>query len=130
MTEHTDESVKSALNQARVFLDDCIAFLAQDRLRSCVDRGYYSIHFSAVALLASRGIETPRSHRGLVILFGREVVRNGILGDEYSDILSYALRERTDGTYDADAETTADNAQEIVDNAKRFYSAVTALLDC
>ena len=125
----TKEFVAKTLRLPQEFLDDCALFLDEGRFRSSVDRAYYSIHFGAVALLVSLGVEAPRSHRGLVNLFGREIVKTGVLGEEYGDIVSYALRERTISTYDAVAEISEAETEEVVNKARRFHAAIRSLLD-
>ena len=97
-------------------------------LRTSVDRAYYSIYYAAQALLVSRGIRAPRTHRGLVNVFGREVVNRGVLGKEFSTMLSRSLRGRTDSTYSPDAEITRERAQAAVEDARRFVAEVRSIL--
>ncbi len=128
-TGPTEEFVKSVLDLSQVFLDDSIAMLEQGRFRSSVDRAYYSIHYGAVALLTHQSIRPPGSHRGLVTLFGREIVNRGVMGKEFSDMLSAALRDRSLSTYSPEAEVTVDDAREVVANAKRFYATARSILN-
>ena len=95
----TEEFVESTLSLSREFLDDIIATLEKGRLRTSADRAYCSIHYGAIALPARRGIRLPRAYRGLVNLFGREIVTQGVMGPEFSTILSNALHIRGLSTY-------------------------------
>ena len=127
-TGPTEESVKSTLNLSEEFLDDSRANLEQDRFRTSVDRAYYSIHYVAQALLVSRGIKAPRTHRGLVNVFGREVVNRGVLGEEFSSMLSQSLRDRMDSTYSPEAEIMRADAEGVLEDARRFVAEVRSIL--
>lgn len=127
-TGPTEESVKSTLNLSEEFLDDSRANLEQDRFRTSVDRAYYSIHYAAQALLVSRGIKAPRTHRGLVNVFGREVVNRGVLGKEFSSMLSQSLRDRMDSTYSPEAEIMRADAEGVLEDARRFVAEVRSIL--
>ena len=121
--------MKRHLQLSQEFLDDSIALLDQGRLRSAVDRAYYAIHYSAVALLCHVGVRPPRSHSGLVNVFGREVVTPGTVDREYGRMLSSALRSRTRSTYSADADIATEDAQLGVANARRFLSEARTMVN-
>ena len=129
MMEPTKEFVRGTLLLSQEFLDDSIACLEQGRFRSSVDRAYYSIHYSAVALLSDKGIRPPRSHRGLLNVFGREVVSKGILGRKFSTMLSNALQGRMLSTYSLEAEVGPSDAESTVESAKKFLAATRSILD-
>ena len=121
--------MKRTLLLSQEFLDDSIAFLEQGRYRSSVDRAYYSIHYSAMALLSDKGVRPPRSHRGLFSVFGREVVSKGILSREFSTILSNALQGRMLSTYSTEAEVAHGDAASTVEGAKKFLAATRSILN-
>ena len=50
-TGPSEEFVKRQLQLSQEFLEDSKAFLEQGRFRSSVDRAYYAVHYSAIALL-------------------------------------------------------------------------------
>ena len=110
------------------FLRDSETLLQQGGYRSSVDRAYYSIHYCVLAMLDAQGVRPPRSHRGLVNLFGARIVNPGLVEKEFADILSEALRYRSLGTYDRDAVITREDAEETVSNARRFLSRAQEIL--
>ena len=128
-TRPTEEFVESRLRLAQEFLDDSKASLEQGRLRTAVDRAYYSIHNCAVALLCHHGIRPPKSHRGLVGLFGNELVNRGLMEREFGRILAKALEARVTSTYSADADVTLRDAESSVDDAERFFTATRSALE-
>ena len=93
-----------------------------------VDRAYYSIHFSAVAVLSSRGVEPPKSHHGLINLFNTEIVRRGVMAREFGRILTNANDRRMTSTWDLDAEVPEDVARSAVNNAESFLDAAQAAI--
>lgn len=121
--------MRRAIDVSQEFLDDSKILLDQERLRSAIDRAYYSIHFSAVALLAARNIRPPTSHSGLVTLFGREIVLTGIMEREYGRMLSIALRDRSSSTYGTVSEVTFQDAELNVANAERFLFRTRSIIN-
>lgn len=128
-TGPTDEFVSRQLQLAREFFDDSEAFLEQRRFRSAVDRAYYAIHYSAAAILCHSGVRPPRTHSGLVNVFGRELVNRGMIAPEFGRILGRALRSRSQSTYDADAIITVDDARSTVSAAGRFLDEVDSIIE-
>ena len=119
-TGPTEEFVKLTLATSLEFLADSVHLLEHQRYRSAVDRGYYSIHSAAIALLTRQGIRPPRSHRGLVNLFGAEIVQRGLMDESFSDIRTSSLKDRMVSAYSPAVDITEDDAKTDVSNAKRF----------
>lgn len=120
----TKAFVTSQIELAQEHLDDCIAHLEQARLRTAVDRAYYAIRQSAIALLCHLEVKPPRSHAGLLTLFKRDVVDNGVMEARFRQMLIAAKEDRMAATYSADADITEDMAIENVENARSFVSKV------
>ena len=113
-TGPTEEFVKRHLQLSLEFLEDSMALLEQRRLRSAVDRAYYAIHYSAVALLCHMGIRPPHTHSGLLNVFGREAVGRGVIEGEFGRMLNVAFPERSVSTYSADAEQCVSEVHSIL----------------
>ena len=128
-TGPTGEFVTRQLQLSREFLDDSEAFLEQRRLRSAVDRAYYAIHYGAVALLCHSGVRPPRTHSGLVNVFGLELVNRGTIAPEFGRILGRAIRSRARSTYTADAVISLEDAQSAVSAAGRFLAEVDSIIE-
>ena len=127
-TGPSEEFVETQLRLSQEFLDDSTALLQQRRFRSSVDRAYYAIHYSAIALLCHYGVRPPRSHSGLVNVFGLEIVKAGVIEAEFGRMLNDALHGRSQSTYSADATITLDDAQSAVADAERFVSKIRTIL--
>ena len=109
---------------AQEHLVDCIAHLEQARLRTAVDRAYYAIRQSAIALLCHLEVKPPRSHAGLLTLFKREVVDRGVMEARFRQMLIAAKDDRMAATYSGDADITEDMARANVEHARSFVSKV------
>ena len=92
----TREFVEECVKLSRDCLDDSVALFKQERARSSIDRAYYAMHWGAVALPSDRGIEPPKSHSGLVSVFGLEMVTRGTVPKEFGRMLSTANKQRND----------------------------------
>lgn len=120
----TKAFVTRQMELAQEYLADCVANLEQGRLRTAVDRAYYAMHHSAVALLCHLQIRPPRSHSGLLTLFGLEVVNKGVMEARFAQMLRSANRNRMAATYSGDADITEDMARANVENARNFVDKV------
>ena len=120
----TKAFVARQMELAQEYLADCIANLEQRRLRTAVDRAYYAMHHSAIALLCHLGVRPPRSHTGLSMLFGREVVNKGVMEARFGHMLTVAKEDRMDSTYSGEADITEDMARANVENARSFVDKV------
>lgn len=120
----TKAFVTSQIELAQEHLDDCVASLEQERLRTAVDRAYHAIRQSAIALLCHMEVKPPRSHAGLLTLFGREVVNKGVMEARFRQMLIAAKADRMAATYSNNADITEDMARANVENARSFVDKV------
>ena len=86
--------VQARLAQARESLGDAQALLAVGGSgRSIVNRSYYAMFYSVLALLQTIS-QVPRRHRGAIGLFDREFIRPGLLPRELSTDLHRIFETR------------------------------------
>jgi uncharacterized protein (UPF0332 family) len=93
-----------------------------------VSRAYFGAFHYARALLLSLG-EEVRSHRGLVQLLHRDLVREGKLDANVASLLSQLQRFRQDADYAAEIVLTSEMAAREVDAARTFVDTARALLE-
>lgn len=104
--------------------------LQWERLRSSLDRAYYAMFHAAQALLLHRGIvPLPKTHRGVIALFGREIVRRGDMSRESGRMLARAFDMRRTGTYEVEVDLGHDQVASIVAQARSFVEQAGAMLD-
>lgn len=125
----TKEFVTRQMELAREYLNDSANNLEMGSLRTAIDRAYYAMHHSAVALLCHLGVRPPRSHAGLINVFGQQVVNKGVMPREFGHMLNLARGDRMEGTYSPYADITESLAQENVNNARLFVDRVADALN-
>ncbi|MFW5912074.1 MAG: HEPN domain-containing protein [Candidatus Hadarchaeota archaeon] len=113
------DEVEGNLERARDRLDAARLLLKNDKYEDAVNRAYYSMYHSAMALLRAKGV-SPRTHRGLIGEFGRRFVREDEVNRRYSTMLSHAESLRESADYGLKSEIKREDAREVVENAEDF----------
>jgi len=126
--EPSREYVKKHLELADEFLQDANDMVDKGKLRSAIDRAYYSMFYGAHALLLSRKIRPPKTHRGLISTFGKEIIMKDLIEKEYGKMLSNAFKSRQISTYDVYAEFGKDRVKILIDEAERFIQRVKEII--
>jgi uncharacterized protein (UPF0332 family) len=112
--------VDARLAKADRYLRSTVAIAENEFPETVVAAAYYAMFHAAVAVLESRGIEPPKTHRGLVSGFG-ELVRD--IDDEARSVgrlLARGLDRRLVSDYSVLEILTRDEAREARDRAVRF----------
>jgi uncharacterized protein (UPF0332 family) len=108
-------------------LREAEALLHASMPTGAVSRAYFAAFHFARALLFTVGEET-RTHRGLVQLLHRDLVREGKLDANVASLLSQLQRFRQDADYSAEIVFTQEMAKREVDAARVFITAAKELL--
>jgi len=111
------------LVQAEESLDAARILLDQGLIRPSVNRSYYSMFYTVLALLASRKQETSK-HSGVISVFDKEFVKAGMFSKELSHWLhkAFDLRQRSD--YAAYIQVSNEDAAQILEEAGKFVAEV------
>lgn len=110
-------------------LTDAFALTSDLSLRSAIDRAYYAMYHAALAVLAVLRIAEPRSHTGLHMVFGRELILTGQIDRAFGRDLSYAHQMRLEGTYDATMDITVEEVRDLASRAQRFVAKMTEFVE-
>ncbi len=97
-------------------------------MRSVINRAYYAMFYSLLALFASKGMGTSK-HAGVIAIFDREYVKTGIFPKEMSRILHKAFYLRQDSDYKEFSLLTRAETVEILSGADAFLQAIAKNLD-
>lgn len=81
-----------------------------------------------MALVSSEG-KQPKTHRGLASLIGQHFVRAGRLPEEVGAAFAFALDARVEADYGRAPSVTAEEAEEVLEQARRFVEAARAWLE-
>ena len=95
-----DDLVKYRLAQARDTIDVVDLLIKNNKLSSAINRIYYGMFYSLLALALQFNFETSK-HQQLIGWFNKEFIRTGIIEKEFGRILRDAFENRTSGDYDS-----------------------------
>ena len=106
------ERAGKALSAAKILFDST---LYEDSISRC----YYSILHAAKAVLLTHGIRVE-SHDAVKRLFGREMIKSGLIEREYAIILREEQDERLLADYDVTYAPDKELIKERIADAERF----------
>lgn len=97
MTENVKALVSYRLEQAAESLAAGKLLLEQGLFRPSINRSYYAMFYSVLALLTTRREETSK-HGRAIAFFDKEFVKAGVFSKEFSRWLheAFDLRQRSD----------------------------------
>ncbi len=95
-----DDLIKYRLEQARDTIDVVDLLMKNDKLSSAINRIYYGMFYSLLALALQFNFETSK-HQQLIGWFNKEFIRTGLIEKEFGRILRDAFENRTSGDYDS-----------------------------
>ena len=121
------QEAEALLGQAYERLEVAELLLQEGHLPDAINRAYYAMHNAARALLATRNI-APKSHRGVIRMFGLEFITTSFIDELHLRTLTSTLEFRQRADYGIQQVFTTEQATEIVENADRFVSVVAAAI--
>lgn len=92
-----------------------------------ISRAYYAMVYAARALLLTKGM-SPRTHRGVVQVFGREFVVSGRFPVDLAKLLTATMAFRDRADYGPREGLTQDDARRAMEGAERFLEAAKKIL--
>jgi len=108
LLEKAKRSQKAAAN---LFKDGDVDFAAS--------RAYYSLFYTAEALLLSRGLSFS-SHSAVIANFGKEFAKTGVFNPKFHRYLTESQDRRNIGDYSVLAEVTKEEVREMLGWAEEF----------
>jgi uncharacterized protein (UPF0332 family) len=119
------------MKQACETLADARSMLQQGIApRSIINRVYYALFYSILALFINRGIQPGSSkHTRIISLFDREFVATGILDRQMSRILHRAFDARQEGDYKEFTEFSPEEAAGFAEMGEIFMAGIQKQLE-
>jgi hypothetical protein len=114
--------VEYRLAQASETLDAAMELLRSAHLRDAVNRGYYSMFYAALALLAIRSLGSSK-HSGAMAMLNKHFVNTGIFPIDEARNLRRAFELRQKCDYREFAVPEQAQVQEVLRDAERFLAA-------
>ncbi|TAN45516.1 MAG: HEPN domain-containing protein [Nitrospirae bacterium] len=129
MKEEIEALIKYRLEQAQTALDDAKFLLDGKRsAQSVVNRAYYAMFYSVLALLQKIG-KIPSKHTGVISLFDLEFVAKGIFQKELSKHFHKAFELRQVSDYKTFKLISSEKAEETYRNASGFIDAIKKYIE-
>lgn len=122
-----DEDVADALDEAHTLLSEVRTLKDRGMTdKTAVNRLYYACFHATRAVLYDRG-HNPKTHKGIKVLIGKELVQNGALAPTHGTFFSqlYDHRERADYEY----QPVPADVDELLDRSTEFIETMDALVD-
>ena len=92
--------IKYRLEQAKGAIKIVRLLIQNNELPAAVNRIYYGIFYSLLALALKYKFETSK-HQQLIGWFNKNFIRDGLIDSKYGEIVKNAYKNRTKGDYDA-----------------------------
>jgi len=116
------------IKRAKRKIESAKLLLKNKFIDDAVSRAYYAVFLAAYAVLYLLG-ETPKTHEGLIHLFGVKLIMPGIVEKKYGRILSRLRQLREESDYAAYVYVDEDEAKELIDAAIDFLKKMEELVN-
>ena len=124
----SNEEIKSFVGKARKFIESSKVLLEINDYDSVVSRTYYAMFLITEALLLTKNL-APKSHSGLISLFGEHFVKTNIFSKEMGRQLNRAYDKRLIGDYGTSIIITKNEAQGLLDIGQDFVENIAEYLE-
>jgi len=121
------DEIRNLIKKANKFTTSSELLLKSEDYDSAVSRAYYSMFFATEALLLTKGL-VPKSHSGLISLFGNYFVKQNIFPKEMGRQLNRAFDKRQIGDYATVIISDKKDAENIVKIGKEFVDKIIIYL--
>lgn len=117
------ELIKYRLDEAKDTMEDVQLLISNDRLRSAINRIYYGMFYSLLALGLKFEFETSK-HQQLIGWFNKNFINEGLIDTKYGKIINKALNRRTKGDYDSYVAFEKEIVEEMFEEMKDFINEI------
>lgn len=121
------ENIKSELERASKAMDAATLLSENDFLNDAISRLYYFLLYNIRALLLTKGLE-PKSHEGVLRLFGLHFIREGIFEPKASHIFSKLMKYREEADYNPVYMFTREDVAEFKKEAEALSNKIKIYL--
>jgi len=109
-------------------MEDVQLLISNDRLRSAINRIYYGMFYSLLALGLKFDFETSK-HQQLIGWFNKNFIYEGLIDSKYGKIINKALNRRTKGDYDSYVEFEKEIVAEMFEEMKDFINEIEEFIN-
>jgi len=122
------ELIKYRLDQAVETIEDVRILIENNRMRAAINRIYYGMFYSLLALGIKNEFETSK-HAQLIGWFNKSFINEGLIDTKYGKIINKAFNRRTKGDYDIYIDFDKDTVIEMYNEMQDFITKIKKYLD-
>jgi uncharacterized protein (UPF0332 family) len=123
-----NELIRYRLDEAKDTLSDVELLISHDRLRAAVNRIYYGMFYSLLALGLKYEFETSK-HQQLIGWFNKNFINEGLIDANFGKIINKAFNRRTKGDYDSYIEFERSIVLEMFEEMKAFIDKMEQFIN-
>jgi uncharacterized protein (UPF0332 family) len=116
------------LEQTNETINDVQILIDNDRYRAAVNRIYYGMFYSLLALGLAYQFETSK-HSQLIGWFNKNFIHKGLIEPQYGRYINQAFNARSKGDYDLYVDFEKDDVVEMFGEMKEFISRIKQYLE-
>ena len=125
--KHVRALVAYRLEQAEEAIRSAETLLASGLHRDSVNRSYYAMFYTVLALLITKDLGTSK-HQGVIATFDQEFVKKGVFPKDLSRRLHKAFERRLEADYGELVRVTTEDAGRVLGQAKEFVASIRSHL--
>jgi len=122
------ELIRYRLQEAKDTIEDVKLLIDNDRLRASVNRIYYGMFYSLLALGIAYDYETSK-HQQLIGWFNKNFIHEGLIDSKFGRIINKASNRRTKGDYESFVEFEKEIVIEMFEEMKEFILEIERYLN-
>jgi len=111
--------IRHRLDEAKESIEDVKLLIDNNRLRAAVNRIYYGMFYSLLALGSACEFGTSK-HQQLLGWFNKNFINEGLIDAKFGKIINKASNRRTKGDYESYVDFNKDVIIEMFDDMKEF----------
>lgn len=119
--------IKYRLVEAKDTLADVELLITHGRFRAAINRIYYSMFYSLLALGLKYEYYTSK-HTQLIGWFNKKFIHEGLIDSKYGKIINKAYNRRAKGDYDSYIEFDLETVNEMYEELMDFNRAIEQFL--
>jgi uncharacterized protein (UPF0332 family) len=119
--------IRYRLKQAKETISDVQLLIDNNRLRSAVNRIYYGMFYSLLALALANQFETSK-HSQLIGWFNKNFINEGLIDARYGKMVNKAFNKRTKGDYDTFVDFETEIVLEMFTEMQEFIAMIESYI--
>jgi len=125
--QERNDLIQYRLSEAKETILDVQILLENNRLRASVNRIYYGMFYSLLALGIAYGFETSK-HQQLIGWFNKNFVYKGLIDTRFGQYINKASNRRTKGDYESFIIFDKEIIEEMFEEMKAFVAEIDFFL--